>query len=381
MRREKDYYVESLRGLAILLMVAGHVIGSYPDRGMQVPEGSGWRIYYEAFTDVRMPLFTLLSGFVYAYRPLSALSGYGGMVRGKARRLLVPLVTVGTVYFAVQLAVPGTNSKPEVSQFWRIFFFGFEHLWFLQALFLIFLLVGLLDAFGRMETFAGWAVITGLAVVAYVGLTAPRGWNVFSINSALRLLPFFLLGYGLHRYASRLDRGRLLAAALPVFAVSFPLRLGTVLGWWVVDGPADRALSVVLGASAVLSVFVLRRFLYVRGLAWLGQFAFGVYLLHVFGSAGSRMALARLGVELHVAVFVVGVVVAVGLAVAFEILLGRNRVVSWMVLGQRPRTALSHPPARAALARRAATTVPEPVAMPDGDERPQGRLGQAALRG
>lgn len=351
-RRAKDYDVESLRGLAILLMVAGHVIGSYPDRGMQVPDGSGWRVYYETFADVRMPLFTLLSGFVYAYRPLRAVAGYRAMITGKARRLLVPLVTVGTVYFVVQLIVPGTNSKPHVSQFWRIFVFGFEHLWFLQALFLIFLLVGLLDAFRRMETLGAWAMVAGLSVAAYVALAAPRGWNVFSVNSALRLLPFFLLGYGLHRFADELDSTRRLFLALPVFVVALAVRLAVVLGALTVTGYADRVLSVVLGTSAVVAVFVARRWLYLRPLAWLGQFAFGVYLLHVFGSAGSRMALERLGGDSHAVVFLVGMVVAVGLPVLFEIAFGRRRVVSWAVLGQRPRVRLTSPPRRADRAAR-----------------------------
>ena len=39
--RIKNFEIESLRGLAIILMVAGHVIGSDPERGMQVPETSG----------------------------------------------------------------------------------------------------------------------------------------------------------------------------------------------------------------------------------------------------------------------------------------------------------------------------------------------------
>ena len=45
---EKDLRIETMRGLALFLMVAGHVIGSSSDLGMKVPDDSVLRYLYES---------------------------------------------------------------------------------------------------------------------------------------------------------------------------------------------------------------------------------------------------------------------------------------------------------------------------------------------
>lgn len=41
---------------------------------MQVADRSAWRLFYLALKDIRMPLFTGISGFVYAMRPICAVA-------------------------------------------------------------------------------------------------------------------------------------------------------------------------------------------------------------------------------------------------------------------------------------------------------------------
>ena len=65
-RRGKDLHVETLRGLAILLMVAGHVIGNDSTHGMRVDDSSVWRSAWVSLEFLRLPLFTFLSGVVSA---------------------------------------------------------------------------------------------------------------------------------------------------------------------------------------------------------------------------------------------------------------------------------------------------------------------------
>ncbi len=346
MAKLKNYEIESLRGLAIILMVAGHVIGSGPDRGMQAPVGSLWHFYFVALEDIRMPLFTVLSGFVYAYRPLPAMDRYGRMVKGKARRLIVPLLTVGTLLFLTQALLPGTNSKPPLGDFWRTYIWGIEHLWFVQAIFLIFLVVGVLDGVGVLGSRRNWWVIFGLASLAFVFVAAPPGWNIFSVNGAIRLLPFFLLGYALHRFPPRRTLAALFAALI-VFVAAFSIRmfqLGGVLP--DVVGTTDKALAFAIGLTACTSLMLGRRYIYLRPLAWLGPFAFGIYLLHVFGSAGMRMALGRIGIESPIMVFVACMVAAIGLPILFEVTLGRIHWISWAFLGQKPYEPAPIPPRR-----------------------------------
>lgn len=80
---EKNLSVETLRGIAILLVVVGHVIGSGPDGGMKIDFPHPLRYFYVWIDYIQMPLFTAIAGWVYALKPFSASSGFGSFVRKK----------------------------------------------------------------------------------------------------------------------------------------------------------------------------------------------------------------------------------------------------------------------------------------------------------
>lgn len=335
--RTKDAGIQSLRGIAVVLMVAGHVIGSHAGVGLTVADDSGWRYFYRALQDLRMPLFTVLSGYVYAYRPVRAPSGMTALVTGKVRRLLVPFVVVCTVFFLVQLVVPDTHERPELSELPAAYLFGYQHLWFLQAIFLIFLLVGALDAFGVLNSFRSWALVTLATFAVFVLVRVPDAADVFSLNGFFRLLPFFLLGYAAHRYPAQLLQPRVLVSATVLFLPVYALRLyniGADVEWPAIP---TRALSLAVAVLVVVTLLAVRRYLASRFLVWLGGFSFAIYLLHVFGSAGARIVAGRLGVDSTPALFAIGLVCAIALPIVFELLFGRFALVSWAVLGQKPR--------------------------------------------
>ncbi len=68
---KQDNSVQTLRGFAIILVVMGHVIGYKGDEGMKVADDSFWRYMYYTLEYFRMPLFTVISGWVYTLRPVS----------------------------------------------------------------------------------------------------------------------------------------------------------------------------------------------------------------------------------------------------------------------------------------------------------------------
>ncbi|WP_082177378.1 acyltransferase family protein [Arthrobacter sp. RIT-PI-e] len=326
--------IDSLRGLAVILMVAGHVIGSSASRGLEAADGSGWRLIYQALEDIRMPLFTVLSGFIYAYRPLSTLGGYPRLIRGKARRLLVPMITVGTLFFFVQLVVSDTNAKPEPSEYWRVFFFSNEHLWFVQAIFLIFLVVGLLSALNLLKKRR--QLVVAILATSVLFVMVPTSINLFSIGGAARLLPFFLLGYGLHYFASP-TRSSVVIALGVAFGAIFAVRLWALLGDINIAAPAFKVISLAVGILAVTLLVLVRERIQVGFLTWLGPFAFGIYLLHVFGSAGARVVLGRFGIEDNGLMFAVCLLLAIFLPVLFELVTRHSVLISWGIFGQKPR--------------------------------------------
>ncbi|WP_127782093.1 acyltransferase [Rhodococcus sp. X156] len=337
-RARKDLAIQSLRGLAVVLMVSGHIVGGHAEQGMQVDAGSLWHYFTVGLEDIRMPLFTLLSGLVYALRPVHTVQDYRRMVRGKSRRLLLPLLSVGTVLFALLFLVPWTNWTPALDDYWRVFAYGFKHLWFLQAIFLVFLVVAVLDLFGLLASVRRWQLATLAAMVTFVVVNLPPEADVFSINGALRLLPFFLLGYGMQRHG-RLDaRGWDAAVVSAMFVAAYGAKWLLLEDVWSPSELTRRTLSVIVGALGVVLVYSARQYLSSRLLAWIGGFSFAVYLLHVFGLSVSDTVLYLAGVDNHVVVFGLGLLVGVGGPILFQRVLERRW--AWLLLvllGERPR--------------------------------------------
>src|SRR5690606_22304069 len=147
----KDDGIESLRGMAIILMVAGHAIGSDSSTGLTVADDSPFRYLYYSTQFIRMPLFTLISGFVYSLRPVTG-GGLTTILRGKALRILVPLVTVSTLRLLARAAMTDVNRSVQLSDLRRVYFYPCDHFWFLQSIFLVFLAAGMLDQFKLMNT-------------------------------------------------------------------------------------------------------------------------------------------------------------------------------------------------------------------------------------
>ena len=298
--RARDPSIETLRGVAVILMVLGHVIGDSFSSGLHVAEDSLYRYWYFSSSSLRMPLFTVISGFVYAMRPMQP-GNLGRFLRGKARRLLVPLLVVGTAQFVLKGLIPGVNHSTNLDDLWRAHLYGFDQFWFLQALLVVFLTVAILEEFEIMAGLGGWLLCFASAVLASRFL--PK-LEFFSLWGYLYLLPYFLLGCGIVRFGSRLDRFAIvaLAAALVAAGLAVQQRRWFLHGNLPEDDYSWTSLAVGLGGT-----FLLVRFRpTIAWLAALGAYAFSIYLFHVFFTAASRIALKRLAIDQQEILLLVG---------------------------------------------------------------------------
>jgi peptidoglycan/LPS O-acetylase OafA/YrhL len=243
--------VQALRGIACLLLVAFHAIGATAASGLHVADDSPWREFTNLVVHLRMPLFTFLSGFVYALRPLGP--GRAGEFSGKKlRRLGVPLIVASTVLYGLHAAMH--HPVPPLSHLWTIYVFPYWHLWFVQALLVVFVLLVMLEAIGALSTFTRFTLVLALAVALY--FVAPfQTRNVLSVYSATYLLPFFLCGVGAHRFRALLQSRRALFAAALCLLLAQGFHSYVVLTRTLVPiEPVDQrsVLNLVIGVSAGL---------------------------------------------------------------------------------------------------------------------------------
>lgn len=231
------------------------------------------------------------------------------------------MVCAGALYIVVQGIVPGTNSThsgiPFVSPI--------GHLWFVQAIFAIFLVTATLDLMGATTSKLGSTAIFGASCALYL-LGSPT--TAFALNGAVYLWPFFLTGLAVGRHGDWLR------------LVSSPharLVLVVVAAAWMataeITSNRNTAAYLVIGVCLCLLAAGWRR-LNSKSLSAIAPYSFGIYLFHVFFTAGTRIALYRMDItqiEIHV---LLGSVMGVAGPIVLQRVLRPHPVGSFLFFGK-----------------------------------------------
>ena len=316
--------IETLRGLACLLLVIYHVVGADASLGLQVADGP-LRWLTDGMAYLRMPLFTFLSGLVYGLRPFGGNSR--AFLSGKARRLLVPMLVVGTVFAVLQIVTPGTNSSAGPWYLWHVQ--PIAHFWFVESLFWVFVLVWALERAALLKNGQGFAVVFALAGALYLSV---RGWHWFGIEGAIYLLPYFLAGLAATRFSLRVPLAKpWVKGVLLVCAVGAVVWIGVP-----VSNPDRRTVWMLLSGLS-LCLLCLSFGWANRHLARIGRHSYAIYLFHVFFTAASRIALDRLQLDAMLIQLAVGVALGLVGPMWVEQLASRFKWTAVLLLGKSPR--------------------------------------------
>jgi fucose 4-O-acetylase-like acetyltransferase len=325
---DADEPIETLRALAVVLLVTYHVIGAGPANGLGIDYPHPLRVLNDLLADLRMPAFAFVAGYVYAVRPV-AIGGYGPFVTGKVRRLLVPGAVAATAFALMGVAI-GTGFARGLKP-WEIYLYPFAHYWFLQAIFLIFAVLALVESRTGPRA-AGIALI----LVLPVHMANPY-WldNLFSNKQALYLAPYFLAGVLYRRHLGAVRRHALalgLACAVAV-ALSLWSNLATLAETGALSEDRRDLQSLALGLAAPVGLM-----LALPRVSWLARFgaaSFTIYLYHVLATSGSRRLLEAVGVEGTAPLLIAGVVLGIAFPLALHVLAERTGPTRRLVLGQR----------------------------------------------
>ena len=310
----------TIRGIACVALVAYHVVGPSSASGMHLPDCSTWHYAVHSFDFLRMPLFSVLSGYFYARHRATAAT-LSALLTKKAVRLGLPLLFVTAVMLQLRWLAYG-----DTTSFFHAALFHYQHLWFLQALIVIFVTIALSDSFARLDTL-------GLCMAGFAAVMVSRSFAVssfFSLNGAFYLAPFFLFGMVLREERTLLDNPKSLRAALWLVAVVMLVQQAGALGE---ANPLDRnSLAAVLcGCSAAYALFVLCP--RISFLERIGTYSYTIYLWHSIASAAIRPLIERhigmaTGAE-FIVLLVTGIAVPIGIHITVE----RIPLISTLVAG------------------------------------------------
>jgi peptidoglycan/LPS O-acetylase OafA/YrhL len=241
------------------------------------------------------------------------------------------MITVGTAFFSLRLFVPGTNSPSAWTEIWKIYVFPYAHFWYLQALMLVFFTLVALEYVGLTKRVIGWCIcwLGSMALLFFF----PVFVGLFSFQRYLYLLPFFLFGVGIRRFPQLANNRWALWAALVVLLAGVFYQQMCWYGMLSDDPGPTSPVGLTVGMAATLLLFRVRPTW--QPLVVLGGYAYGIYLLHVFGTAGSRIVLSRLGMNGSAVVFLLGLLLGILIPMGVELATKRIAWARLLIFGQK----------------------------------------------
>jgi glucans biosynthesis protein C len=175
-----------------------------------------------------------------------------------------------------------------------------------------------------------WPVYMLLAIVFEIAVPKPA---IFSFYLFAAMLPLFFLGCLLYRPPVSCPGPVVPVAAALVFVFSLIIHyLDASHRLTLAEGP-----RLVLSFAERFSLFyLLFRFRWASPrLAVVAGFAYTIYLFHVFGTAGSRIVLVRLGIHDRLLLLAIGTFCGLALPVAIDRVFQRSLVLRRVFLGRR----------------------------------------------
>lgn len=182
-------YIAVLRSLSILVVVFFHTYGymyaasHFPDSVEQYHHAYYW-INQCVFINLAMPLFTVISGFLFAYQYAAGkYHDFWKMAGKKFQRLIIPFI----IFALAMMATTGVPFKP-----WMLYTGGLSHLWYLPMLFWCFIIGYWIQKYIRQWYWlAAILLMLLLLVLAKINDHVP---HIFQIHNIIPWYPWFLLG-------------------------------------------------------------------------------------------------------------------------------------------------------------------------------------------
>ncbi len=272
----------------------------------------------------RMPLFSVLSGYLYAMRRPTEET-IRGFAQGKLRRIALPLIFATLVTFWLRAASYG----PDIT-LTHALLYHYEHFWFLQALCLIFAFMAMCDLI-RPPGWRGLLIFSFVALMldGSIGLT-----DFLSLNGAVYLLPFFCFGMILQLQPDLLARADLRwIAAIVLLVVVIAQQSGMLFGTTEIVRTSVPAAMAGYAASLLILVYLP----VVRPLETVGRYSYGIYIWHSICAASVRMWLNSV-VSLSIGLqFLIILAAGVALPIALELLVNRLPVLPVLMMGKKYR--------------------------------------------
>jgi fucose 4-O-acetylase-like acetyltransferase len=266
--------VERAKGLAIILVVIGHVVAREP------PAHNEWYVVLkEAIYAFHMPFFMYLGGLVFFHigDAVNPRPSYGAYLIRRAERLLLPFLSLGLLILLAKLAAerfvhvdntPASFWDGLASLIWHTEQSPATSVWYI---FVLFVYCAVTPILVRLSQGRLWPVLL-LAVVLHC-LTVPQ---IAYLNRVAYFFVYFLIGCAAGKY--RAQAMQLIDKTLPISGVVFSVSL--VLATMQIEAGLTGEICALSSLAFIHGLMRTDWSERTDALVWLGKFSFVIYLFN-----------------------------------------------------------------------------------------------------
>lgn len=312
-------WIDALKGFAIILVVFGHVEQGYGESGLFPTETGALQIIWDFGHIFRMPLFFLLSGYLYEMTWNERKKISGGLIRKKFLDIGALYLLFAALFWSFKfiggmtahgLMVNGVT----IQDLLLIPICPFNYLWFLWVLALLFVAVPCLVKVCSHRIF-----LVGLFSLGY--LLPWQNWMDFGIFSGISLLFYGGFYFVLGSYC-RMKHFETAGLKIKHWMISLSLMIcignctaHLYFGKDIWPHPVHEAVVALAACYLIWYLFIA----YWDKSSWpgdrffqlCGQKSLEIYLLHMYLVGGLRAVFHKVGIENLWLLIAIGTVIAV----------------------------------------------------------------------
>lgn len=286
MKKDRNQFVDIMRGIAMLLVVLGHTMTGCTVDSQQ-------SLLFNIVWSLQMPLFILISGYVTKYS--CTIWNVKGLFKYIKRRTVAYMLPWFVWSFLIRGIVFGQKGFLDIkSLIWNMD----SGYWFLATIWSISMIFGVASYVAELvgkdnnlkkQMTLLIVYILGMVVLASIGILL--GMSFFAIKLTLYYMPFYYLGYLYGQYDARIldcEKGKRIVEF--VIASSFIIWLFVILRISIYEMP-DNGFAIIMRAGISLAgciaisglikgLFTNKSDFFRGGLSWIGAHSLEIYCTH-----------------------------------------------------------------------------------------------------
>jgi fucose 4-O-acetylase-like acetyltransferase len=276
MDKARLYYIDSVRGFAMLCVVLSHSLQA-------CPIDCNNNLLYHFVESFQMPLFMFICGFV-AFKPKMEFK----TIKKRAVRLLLPWLIWCLVIGAIIKVISGQASI--INSSWILHKFLYPSLWFLWALFFITLAFLIFSFMAQKLHIKHELAIAGGGVLLIGSFLFLRSGDLFAFDLISYHYTFYSIGFFVKKYWNKIEEYLkvIFYICLPMFILLF-LHHKEVPPYEIF-GYKFYSSMVIFASRWITGIVAIPVFLYLFKLIGdkaivlqrIGQATIGVYIMHFF---------------------------------------------------------------------------------------------------